>query len=105
MEIKLLDKDTNINKLHLNFCKEIIMNNETYKLLESIFSNEIIYTNSEELGIVAYIRGVKITIDNIGNYWVKLKLKDDILNNINFSRGLRRYTSIIDDYSGYSSNE
>lgn len=40
MEIKLLDKDTNINKLHLNFCKEIIMNNETYKLLESIFYQE-----------------------------------------------------------------
>ena len=76
--IKSRELNNNIsNKLHSNSCKEIVMNNELYKLLESMFSDEIIYTNSEELGIVAYIRGIKIIIGDIeDSHVVLLKYKD-----------------------------
>ena len=82
--IKSRELNNNIsNKLHSNSCKEIVMNNELYKLLESMFSDEIIYTNSEELGIVAYIRGIKITVGNVigdvGNFHpILLRYEDGI---------------------------
>lgn len=102
MKITKVDNTKNIidvikNRLDSKQIKLLEMSREVYELFENELKEEIIFTNSEELGIITHIRGAEVFINSFITPSVTINYKNKdipefiyIYNNNNYStRGLR----------------